>query len=216
MNNINAIFFDFDGVIADSVHIKTEAFSHLYKHYGKKVVNQVVSHHLANGGMSRFEKFKLYHKDFLGIDLDGQQIQVLSKKFSDLVIQKVVAAPFISGALEFIDNIYINLPLYVISATPQDEINDIVLRKKIRKYFKGIYGSPTSKSEWIKFILGSNNYDPQKVVFIGDAINDYRAAMDGKIRFVGIVNNTEKNIFIGKNVDFIINNFIELENILAA
>ena len=29
MNNLQAIFFDFDGVIADSVHIKTEAFEKL-------------------------------------------------------------------------------------------------------------------------------------------------------------------------------------------
>ena len=54
---IKAIIFDFDGVIAESVNVKTEAFASLYEPYGKDVVNKVEQHHLANGGVSRFEKF---------------------------------------------------------------------------------------------------------------------------------------------------------------
>ena len=49
---IQAILFDFDGVIADSVHVKTEAFAKIYEPYGKEVVNRVVTHHIANGGVS--------------------------------------------------------------------------------------------------------------------------------------------------------------------
>ena len=63
--------FDFDGVIAESVNVKTEAFSILYQPYGKDVVKKVVKHHLTNGGVSRFEKFKIYHKEFLNIELNG-------------------------------------------------------------------------------------------------------------------------------------------------
>ena len=58
---IKGIIFDFDGVIAQSVEVKTEAFADMYKEYGKAVVNKVVQHHEDNGGMSRFEKFRLYH-----------------------------------------------------------------------------------------------------------------------------------------------------------
>ncbi len=45
MNEIKAIFFDFDGVLADSVEIKTLAFAKLFEQYGKEVVNIVVEHH---------------------------------------------------------------------------------------------------------------------------------------------------------------------------
>ena len=31
------LIFDFDGVLADSVEVKTRAFSLLYKSYGKKI-----------------------------------------------------------------------------------------------------------------------------------------------------------------------------------
>ena len=53
--------FDFDGVLADSVNIKTLAFYELYKEYGDSISSKVVEHHEANGGVSRFEKIKLYH-----------------------------------------------------------------------------------------------------------------------------------------------------------
>ena len=54
---VKNIFFDFDGVIADSVNVKTEAFEKIYLPYGKEIAEKVINHHRENGGMSRFEKF---------------------------------------------------------------------------------------------------------------------------------------------------------------
>jgi len=62
------IIFDFDGVLAESVHIKTQAFYKLYEPFGVNVAEKVVQHHKANGGMSRFEKFPYYHKILLNKD----------------------------------------------------------------------------------------------------------------------------------------------------
>ena len=64
LEQFSAIIFDFDGVIAESVEIKTEAFRDMYSSYGKDISDSVVDHHLINGGMSRFEKFPLYHNRF--------------------------------------------------------------------------------------------------------------------------------------------------------
>ena len=61
VNRIKAIIFDYDGVIAESVNVKTEAFAEMYKPYGESILKKVVSHHEANGGISRFEKFRIYH-----------------------------------------------------------------------------------------------------------------------------------------------------------
>ena len=65
-NQIKAIVFDFDGVIVDSVPIKTEAFRELYWPYGEEVVHKVAEHHIKNGGLPRSKKFKIYHNKFLG------------------------------------------------------------------------------------------------------------------------------------------------------
>ena len=63
---VKAIIFDFDGVILESLEIKTNAFKKLYKSYGTDIVDKVAIHHLENGGVSRYEKFKIYHNQFLG------------------------------------------------------------------------------------------------------------------------------------------------------
>ena len=108
MNKIKAIIFDYDGVIAESVNVKTEAFAELYKPYGEKIVQKVIEHHEANGGVSRFEKFKIYHKDFLGEDIDQQKVYELAKQFSDLVLQKVIDSPYVIGAYDFISSNFTN------------------------------------------------------------------------------------------------------------
>ncbi len=60
---IKTIFFDFDGVIADSLDVKTNAFYRMYEPYGKDIAESVAKHHIANGGMSRFENSAYIIKD---------------------------------------------------------------------------------------------------------------------------------------------------------
>ena len=62
---IKNIIFDFDGVICESVDIKTDAFYEMYLPYGEEVALKVKEHHIANGGMSRYDKFRHYEKVFL-------------------------------------------------------------------------------------------------------------------------------------------------------
>ena len=40
INQKNFFVFDFDGVIADSVEVKTEAFSEIYRSYGDEIVRK--------------------------------------------------------------------------------------------------------------------------------------------------------------------------------
>ena len=103
IDSSNFLIFDFDGIIADSVNVKTKAFAEIYKPYGEKVVTQVVSHHLSNGGVSRFEKFEYYHKKFLKKKVSDSDIANLSDYFSSLVVQKVVDSAEIPGVLIFLN-----------------------------------------------------------------------------------------------------------------
>ena len=54
---INSIIFDFDGVILESVSVKTAAFRQLFS-FAPEHVDEIVQYHLDNGGMSRFDKFR--------------------------------------------------------------------------------------------------------------------------------------------------------------
>lgn len=210
MNNIKVIIFDYDGVIAESVHVKTEAFAELYMPFGNKVVNSVVKHHEANGGMSRFEKFKIYHKDFLKQDLTESDIDKLSQKFTDLVLQKVIDSPFVRGAFEFISNNYTYYDFFISTATPTEEIESILLSQDIRKYFLEVYGSPEKKDIHISKILQKHNYKNDEVVFIGDTPSDRDAAVKNKIHFIGRYTTSEEI----KKEKHLIENFGQIDNII--
>ena len=99
---INGIIFDFDGVICDSVDIKTNAFSEIYSKFGKEIQEKVLEYHLSNMGINRYEKFKFIHKEFFNKILNEDEIQRLSKKFSNIVFNKILSCKYIKGAEDFI------------------------------------------------------------------------------------------------------------------
>ena len=82
--------------------MKSDAFAELYSIFGNNIVKKVVEHHEANGGMSRYEKIKYYHQSLLQKEISHKEINELAYKFSDLVIDKVISAPYTPGVLEYI------------------------------------------------------------------------------------------------------------------
>ncbi|WP_310557791.1 HAD-IA family hydrolase [Flavobacterium sp.] len=180
---IKYIFFDFDGVLAESVNIKTEAFRQLYLSYGDEFAQRVVDYHQANGGVSRFEKIKVFNGEWLGEALTEEKIQSLADKFSDLVMDGVINAPEVTGASDFLNSAN-EYEKYIITGTPTLEIIPILKQRKMFHFFKGVYGSPENKDFWVKEILTTKNISPNQCVFIGDALSDYKAALCNDITFI--------------------------------
>lgn len=193
--NIKNIFFDFDGVLAESVHVKTQAFHDLYLPYGKGIAEKVVAHHRANGGVSRFEKFKIYHQEFLGQTIDEGVVQELANQFSGLVVQGVVDSPEIEGTTVFLDKFYGKIKYWVITGTPTAEIEQIVARRGMSHYFEELCGSPTKKPVWSEYLLDKYNLKREETLFLGDAKSDYKAAVHSKLHFALRDYHENKEIF---------------------
>jgi len=185
--NHEAVFFDFDGVILDSVDVKTKAFGKMFEAYGSDVQKEVVQYHSENCGVSRFEKFRYYYENILNIKIGESEIQELSKQFSELVVEGVIDSPFIRGAFETLELLKERqIPSYVVSGTPHDEINFIVKKKGLSGYFEEVHGSPRKKWEISSEIVGSRGYNSERCLFIGDAMTDYHAAKKTGMQFLGI------------------------------
>lgn len=187
MKEIQAFFFDFDGVLADSVEVKTRAFARLFKPHGAEIVAKVVDHHRQHGGMTRVEKFGHYYREFLKEPLSDKVLADLCQQFSRLVVDEVVAAPEIKGAETFLMKWHGRVPCYVISATPDDEIREIVRRRGLEGFFKEVLGSSASKTENLKRLLDKYALEPAKCIFFGDAESDYRAARNCGVEFIAIL-----------------------------
>jgi len=198
--NTKAIIFDFDGVLVESVDVKTRAFARMFEDKGEEVVQKVTAFHLKHGGLSRVHKFKHYYEEILRCSLSDVKLEELCNAFSILVIDEVINSPYVRGAREFLDRFYCEIDLYVASGTPEDEMREIVRRRGMAKYFKEVFGSPSQKGEIAKSILKDNGYDPGDVIFVGDSITDLKGAQDSGTRFIGRITDPGNDLFAGMGV----------------
>ena len=183
---IKAIFWDFDGVIADSINVKTEAFYELYLPYGEEIAGKVREYHLQNGGVSRFKKFEYWQTELLGnpAPVPQETIDALAEKFSLLVMDKVIKAPYIHGAREAIIKYSGKVSNFIISGTPTGEMKAIIENRGLAPYFKDVLGSPETKEVLTGNLLRSEGLKPEEVIFIGDALSDLQAAESNKTWFI--------------------------------
>jgi beta-phosphoglucomutase-like phosphatase (HAD superfamily) len=195
MDKYKFFFFDFDGVIVDSLDIKTRAFGDLFKKYGEDIADKVTLYHMQNGGVSRYEKFRYYYKELLKQKIDDRIIRDLDRAYSRLVLKKILKAAFISGVTGFIKRLNLReKDCFIVSATPQKEMRKIAKLRKIDLYFRDVMGSPRSKDENLKYLLTKYRMDPKEALYFGDARSDYEAAKHNNVDFIGIVNTKSREL----------------------
>lgn len=193
---VSLIILDCDGVLLESVSAKTDAFRTLFSSVPDNV-DEIIAFHIENGGMSRYDKFRHIYANILNKDLSKEEFDTLSKNFSSVVYQKVIESPFVDGAVEFLEKYHTKIPLYVVSATPEQELLQILLERGILPYFKGTYGSPEQKMNHLTTIIKTENVEPDTVFFVGDAKNDYDAAKGCHIRFIARITPGDPDRFEG-------------------
>lgn len=181
-----AIFFDFDGVIIDSVSIKKEAFRKLFKDFDQGLVEKVVAYHVRHGGISRVKKIQYFFEQVLKKPLSAEALKEWSLRFSELVTGPVIKAPWIPGVENFLKKFENKITMFVVSGTPQAEMVEIVSKRNIRHYFTEVFGSPTLKPTHVRNMMKQYHLNHQRCYFIGDAMTDYQAALDTGLNFIGI------------------------------
>lgn len=177
------VFWDFDGVIKDSVQVKTLAYESLFLPYGREVATRVRQHHEANGGMSRFDKIPLYLK-WAGETASDVQVEEFFSRFSKLVRQAVIDSPWVLGVREFLLKHYPSQYFVLVTATPQDEIQDILTALNIAHCFREVHGAPKEKTCVIGDVLRRLKCDPVQALMVGDADTDLIAAKSNSILFL--------------------------------
>lgn len=208
---IRAIIFDFDGIILETMDIKTNAFRELFKEYPEKL-DGILMFHLDNGGMSRFDKFRHIYKNILHKELTEREFGRLCSSFNKIIFEEVLRASFVKDIKEFLQHYLHILPMFVVSATPQNELRQIVDAKGLEGYFKGVYGSPQTKPDLIGAILKGNSYKPEEALFIGDSRNDYMAASEKGVLFAFRLIDKKQEWLKTARIDFIFTVFKEIEN----
>jgi HAD superfamily hydrolase (TIGR01549 family) len=196
-HSFKIVLLDFDGVVVESRDIKTQAFGRLFPSpLGLR--KRVLKYHLQNMGLSRWVKFKHIYRVFLGRSLSEKENLKLGRAFSQLVFYQVLRCPLVAGMSRLLRESQGKAKLFIVSGTPQAELRKLVRERGWRHYFRGVYGSPRKKVEIVRKLFKKKPEMRKRAVFVGDAMEDYRAAKAARIRFLGRVPSGAKSPFPGK------------------
>jgi phosphoglycolate phosphatase-like HAD superfamily hydrolase len=177
------VFWDFDGVIKDSVEVKSVGFERLFLPYGAELAARVRRHHEAHSGVSRFEKLRVY-LEWAGEPVTDATVERFCEQFSALVMQAVIDAAWVPGVREYLRANHARQRFVLVTATPATEIAQILDALGLRSCFVEVHGAPTAKADAIGAALQRFGCAPSASVMVGDAEADLRAARAHGVPFL--------------------------------
>lgn len=200
MNRIEAVIFDFDGVVLDSANIKTEAFLQMFEEHPEHL-KAIKDYHIQHQGITRYQKFEWIYTELLNKSYNEEIKEKLGEEFSSLVFQKIMETDAIPGAMKFLQTLQDrNIPAFISSGTPDKELNRIVDERDLRKFFKKVYGSNISKEEAIETISNDESIAYSNLLFLGDAVTDYNAATAKNVPFIAVYSDEMVDFWENKKI----------------
>ena len=185
-----AISFDLDGTLIDSAEIKSFAFGKLFSQYGADVEKAVIQDHLRSEGVSRFVKFERWYQNFLCLDYSVDIGAELSRQYNQILSDQIACAPWMPGAIEFIQEWHPKIPLYLVSATPHDELHQLLATRSMTAFFRSAWGFPTPKHAALHQIIAELQVESTDILMVGDAEADYSASLMAGVPFCRFMHST--------------------------
>jgi len=190
---LQAVFFDVDGVLIDSVAIKGDCFVLAFSDFPDEG-DEIRHWHEMNGGVNREDKIRAITKEVLGEIESDDEIAKRVKAYENLVVNRVTLAPEIPGAGLALKALKGETPMFAASATPQDELKRILAARGDEHFFSEIFGWPTTKKAAISSVLEKYSLNPLESVLIGDSIQDFEAAKAEGVRFILVTGQSNHQI----------------------
>lgn len=185
-----AIFFDVDGVLIDSLDIKGEAFARAFDELPHRH-DEIVRFHLDHGGVTRSEKLELIFRSVYGRTPTPDELEARVAIFATAVVDAVIAAPEIRGASQALAQWSTRAPLHAVSATPTDELVHILDQRGLTDYFTSVQGWPPKKTAAVSRLIDEHGYEPGRCVLVGDSREDLNAAASAGVHFVQVSRSSE-------------------------
>lgn len=184
MHQIKVIFWDFDGVLMDSNAVRDLGFERVLSEFPKEQVDQLLAFHQANGGLSRYVKFRYFFEEIRNESITDDEILIWAERFS-LIMKELLVNPklLMEKTLNFVKENQEKYIMHITSGSDQNELRFLCQSMGIDHLFISIHGSPKPKKEWVKELIDVHGYKKDECVLIGDSYNDFEAASFSGIHF---------------------------------
>lgn len=174
--NKKIIFFDFDGVIADSFDIALE----INKQIDSKIKTEDDFRNLFNGNINDWKKDSSYKEE---------EIKRIDDDFFARYIPQMKKVKMFLGMKEVILKLAEEYTLLIVSSTIVSPIRDFLKRNSILSCFDNIVGNnfaDVNKTERIKMVFKEYGAEPEDCVFITDTLGDIREAAGLGVQSIGV------------------------------
>lgn len=172
-------------MLAETNRIRIDGFKELFGgDHPAEAVEQLIQYSCINGGLSRYNKIRFFFEQILNIPIEDTRVTELAGSYSCIVKDRVVAAPSVRGADEFLANWQGRSSCAIISGSDERELQEVCRARGIADYFLAVMGSPRTKHENIVRLLDQMSWLAAECLFIGDSKNDKEAADEAGIPFV--------------------------------
>lgn len=189
------IFWDFDGVLMDSMPVRDRGFELVLKEFPPQEVALLMEFHRANGGLSRYVKFRYFFEEIRNETISENEISIWASKFSEVMKKELLDKTLlIADSLNFVKSNKDLFSMHIVSGSDQAELRYLCKELDIAPYFLSINGSPTPKKQLVSKLLEEYKYNKVETVLIGDSMNDFEAAEFNQIEFMGYNNESLRKL----------------------
>ena len=189
LGDYKSFVFDCDGVLLNSNAIKTEAFYEAALPFGETYATALVDYHVANGGISRFAKFKYFAETIVPPHLEPNHAELVDA-YAKIVFDKLLDAE-VAPKLEELREATSFATWFIVSGGFQSELRAVFKAKGLDQLFDGgIFGSPDDKIEIMSREIGAGRME-KPGLFLGDSKYDYRSSTQNGLDFIFVSGWTE-------------------------
>src|SRR5690606_21455914 len=126
------VFWDFDGVILDSMSVRDYGFEEIFKGFNRTSVEDLLQFHRYNGGLSRYVKIRYFFEKILNQSITEEKVNYYASKFSEIMRSELINPNnLIQDSLLFIKENYKNYNFHIVSGSDQEELRYLCKELKI-------------------------------------------------------------------------------------
>lgn len=186
------VVFDFDGVLVDSNAVKRRAYGEIFADTpgSRPVVDSVLG---SNTEDDRFGVIRAILQGLSGKNggISGHLDQLVTEyaeRYNAICEEHTATCAEVRGASSAITHLARQYPLYIISATPEEPLRRVVMRRGWSRYFRDVLGRPRTKRENLTQVMRREGLAGPRIIFVGDGRRDLDSAREVGCRFIGVRN----------------------------
>lgn len=195
IKELETLFWDFDGVILNSMHVRDLGFREIFREFPNDKVDELIAYHRLNGGLSRYVKIPYFFDEIVHVPYTEEDVQRLANEFSEIMRRELTnKSNLILDAVDYLKANHEHYNFHVVSGSDQDELRFLCKELEVAEFFISIHGSPTPKKQLVADLIAEHQYNKAKSGLIGDSINDAEAAEVNQIQFFGYNNESVREL----------------------